>query len=318
MYRPRSLWREDSREITPIINALSFSPSQSHLATICVDKKMRIYDVETLELVRTIHHGSGEHSLVGVYSPVEDVIACGPKKLSLFDADTGKRVETFVGNKKNVFALAFSPDGARLWSGAFSSTSGRGECLWCWDRHTGARVWSGFEREQIVSLAISSDGGILFIALSYRPPRASQIVALDTTTFEEVWRVDVEGRPHRIEYHATQNTLRVDLGGSMGIERVQFHNTSDGTPESSFTTRTMRSVALDESGDEPILLSLESETIRGPHSLRAHELGSGRSSWRSDAVEIEGVGFTLAVSDTGDVFVAGLGWVAAWSREADP
>jgi WD40 repeat protein len=121
------------------ITNVMFTPDGKTLVSISHDKAIRLWDVETGDLVKTIRGqiGDGPEGMLfaGALSPDGKILALGgflskpgddPDKnvgqIRLFNVESGEQIGMLKGHENVVFALAFSQDGTWLASGSGDRT----------------------------------------------------------------------------------------------------------------------------------------------------------------------------------------------------
>jgi len=116
-------------------NVLSaaFSPDGARLATCDTDCQVRVWDVQTRQLL-LICRGHTNWVRFVAFSPDGRLIAsCGADRtIRLWHADDGVNVKTLSGHNHEVFAVAFSPDGQWL------ASAGGDRAIKLWDVQTGS------------------------------------------------------------------------------------------------------------------------------------------------------------------------------------
>ena len=134
-----------------LINALEFSPDGRWLVSASEDLTIKIWDLATGSVVRTIQ--TGKHTTTLAISPDATVLAAGsgsgkalpyaddPGKytIDLWDVETGRKLKTLGSHLFSIQGLAFNQDGSEL-------TSVSGDAIKKWDVST-ASAKASFEIE---------------------------------------------------------------------------------------------------------------------------------------------------------------------------
>lgn len=141
---------------------LTFSPDGKFLTTASDDQTIKIWDVATAKLIRTLE-GSGGLVRQVAYSSDGSLFASAVEdRIHLWTAG-GAKIRELAGHEDTVQAVAFSPDGRLLASGS------RDETVRFWDVATGRQVRKlqiprGGEMAEIVwSVAFSPQGNTLAV-----------------------------------------------------------------------------------------------------------------------------------------------------------
>ncbi|MCB1234605.1 MAG: PQQ-binding-like beta-propeller repeat protein, partial [Verrucomicrobiae bacterium] len=115
------VWDAESGEIVrkmshpTQMDALAFSPDQKRFAEAGADKRVRIRNTETLEILQEFRAHNG--SITGIaWHPDHPILATSSEDLSirLWNLDTGERLEELHGSNSTPGELAFGPEGTRL------------------------------------------------------------------------------------------------------------------------------------------------------------------------------------------------------------
>jgi eukaryotic-like serine/threonine-protein kinase len=124
-----------------LVASVAFTPDGRRLATGSLDRTVRVWDMATGDLLRTIHVEFEVQS--AVFSPDGKTLAVGggpPFRaqslgwIRLHAADTGEPIASLGSDLRAVSCLAFSPDGTRLASSSLDGSAA------VWDIATGQRV----------------------------------------------------------------------------------------------------------------------------------------------------------------------------------
>ena len=102
------------------IYALAFSPTGETLASGGRDTTVRLWDVRTGELLRTLI-GHTDRVMSVVYSPDGKMLASAgsfeDNTVCLWDVQTGQLLKTITAHPDRIFRVAYSPDSLTLVSG---------------------------------------------------------------------------------------------------------------------------------------------------------------------------------------------------------
>ncbi len=192
------------------------SPDGKLLAAGCHDKTVRVWDLETCELVATLEGHTDTVSQV-VFSPdckhlasrtLNWASATGSFEIKIWDLETHKAIvssdeQRGVGS----LALAFSPDGKQLAAGVGANA------LKIWDSASGRELLvKHLQRSSVVSLAFSPDGERVAVA---GMPREVQILDAHTADALTTYSGDI-GIRGRLTFSPMGD--RLASAGSGGIE----------------------------------------------------------------------------------------------------
>ena len=140
------------------VPSLAMSPDGTTLASGSLDSTVKLWDTKTFEEMATLRVNGEIWSLA--FSPDGSMLAAGTVGgwIALWDVASRERTGTLAGHSLWTDALAFSPDGATLISGAFTYE----DMMKAWDVATGELV--GVLKGHvgpILQLLYSPDGSIL-------------------------------------------------------------------------------------------------------------------------------------------------------------
>lgn len=141
VYQRESILRESRQQNLPkdSVRDLEFSPDGTVLA-VATPNGILLYDTstyETIELLTANNYGIASIS----FSPDEKTLAGGgaDKIVYLWDYQTGKRKQSFIGHRGNIFNVVFSYDGKALASASMHDTN-------LWDVNAGIhkKTYNGY------------------------------------------------------------------------------------------------------------------------------------------------------------------------------
>jgi WD40 repeat protein len=165
------------------VDALAFSPDGKLLVSGCHLHSIRVWDVETGREKQTLEEGKqgGHYVHTVAFSPDGKYLAVGStrKLIYLYDASTWKLVRTFTGHGDRLIALAFTPDGNRLFSAAFDSTVRQ------WDVASGKELRRHDLPDYVRAMALSPDGKTVVAGTVKGAVRA-----YDASSGKELWRAE--------------------------------------------------------------------------------------------------------------------------------
>ncbi|MFO0880133.1 MAG: protein kinase [Gemmataceae bacterium] len=149
------------REASGVVTSLAMSPDGQQLFTASGK------DLAGVQRIRTVEKVVGGFVLKGHLSLVASVAfrpdgqriltGSGDRTARVWDAQTGKTLQTLRGHETIVWCVAYSPDGTRILTGSHDRTAR------LWDATTGAElfVWPGHE-QQVKRVAFSADGKVAY------------------------------------------------------------------------------------------------------------------------------------------------------------
>lgn len=242
-----------------------FSPDGTRLATSTadasiandttdkVDRKARVWDVETGEMLLAITPGSGFVRSLD-YSPDGRTLALGALDsstrgtLRFYDVSTGEEIRRIFAHLDVVTNLVFSPDGAYV-----ASTSWDGNLLvWDVQRQLLIQQFIGFE-DRLLSLDYSPDGEYLLVGTGNVGNNEFVEGSVDTS----VWLIDLKNRDEVLTFQGHNDWVwAVDISAD-GVLAA----TGSGPFESAAATDTSVRVWTIETGEETQRLEGHSDTV---------------------------------------------------------
>jgi WD40 repeat protein len=101
------------------INSLAFSPDGRQLLSAGKDMDLRLWDVESGQLVRELHGHTGEVFAAIFHPDGQRIVSAGRDRvIRIWDPVQGDELVGLLGHTSYVFSLSFSPDGTTLASGS--------------------------------------------------------------------------------------------------------------------------------------------------------------------------------------------------------
>jgi WD40 repeat protein len=178
----------DPQGHSALIGKLIFTPNGNRLISISHDKTVRLWDVETGDLIKTLRGQIGEGSegrlYTGAISPDGNILAIGgrisdgdQKYIRLLHLESGEQIGLIKGYTDAVNGLAFSPDGNLLASGGDKTVK-------IWDTSSLSAA-EGAEVKLLVTLEGHTDG-ILDVAFS---PDGTKVVSASYDHTIRLWEL---------------------------------------------------------------------------------------------------------------------------------
>ena len=134
------------------VESVIFSPNGRRLASGSSDETIKLWDLASGSLLRTLHGGAifpGDLA----FSPDGRLLASGSfyKIVELWDPESGRLIRTLRGHTASVVSVVFSPDGRQLASASLDKT------IKLWDPETGNLQWT-IRGVDVASVVFSPDG----------------------------------------------------------------------------------------------------------------------------------------------------------------
>ena len=270
---------------TDRVNSVALSPDGQTLASGSHDRTIRLWDVNTGSLLRTLTGHT--HSVLSVaFSPDSNILASGSgdRKIRLWDVNTGRLIRSVPEPTGPVFSVVFRPDGEMLASG------GRGPSIRFWDANTGRQVilhfWDANTGKLIGSLGALGPHGGAVLSVAFSPD--SNILASGSGDRKiRLWDVNTGRHIRTLAGGHTDSVLSVAFSpdgemlasGSLG-ETLRLWDVSTGRHIRTLTGHThfVESVAFSPDGlmlasgsrDETLGL-WDTRTGKRMYTLEAHE-----------------------------------------------
>ena len=137
--------------------SVAFSPDGKRALSGSADKTVKLWDVETGDLLRTFEGHSDDVLSVAFSSDGKKALSASKDKtLKLWDTEAGQLLKTLEGHADAVTSAALLADGEKALSGS------RDKTIKLWDLATGQplRTFEGHS-DEVLSVARSSDGRVL-------------------------------------------------------------------------------------------------------------------------------------------------------------
>ncbi len=164
------------------INAVVFSPDGKWLASGAFDNAVKLWDVKTWTLHKTLHWHS-DWVLDVDFSPDGRLLASSgkDKQVRLWDVSTGERLRSLHGHRQDVASVQFHPSGQVLVSGSNDRS------IKYWEVETGALLHTLPQQIDYVNIAIFSPDGKQLVTGNGISPGAKKFAASNKETVK-VWQ----------------------------------------------------------------------------------------------------------------------------------
>jgi WD40 repeat protein len=138
------------------VHSLALSSDGRLLASVGLDKRVRIWDAATGSQLRSLAAGArGWMECVAFSADGGVIAAAGPRRIRIWEVANGQSVRTLPGHKGGTLSLVFSPDGRHLASGGLDGS------IKVWDVATWNEKRSLPVHSPVYSVNFSPDGRLL-------------------------------------------------------------------------------------------------------------------------------------------------------------
>jgi WD40 repeat protein/serine/threonine protein kinase len=147
------------------VHSIAFRPDGKQIAAACGDGTVRVYDVPTRKVIRTLHNAHKPYAFSVAFRPPDGrylASAGADRKVRLWDLTTGQQVFEGDGQAGELtgvaYSVAFSPDGHHLVAGS----EYEGAIVWdTADGHVVLRLPEHKKEKAAESVAFSPDGTLI-------------------------------------------------------------------------------------------------------------------------------------------------------------
>lgn len=214
------------------IHDLAVSPNGAHVATSSEERAIRLWGVGRRLQSRTLLLDEVQDPNVFVqadqiaFSPSGNLFACSDSwqhTIRMWDVSTGRLMRSLPGHEDHVYALAFSPDGKLIASGA------RDGKLFVYDIESGSQVFGIYERYRTVyCVAFSPDGRRLAIdnrlSIALYDPRSGRCEAQWRAHDDDIRALAWSGDGNRIASASNDKAVRLwDARSGQMIREYRGH-----------------------------------------------------------------------------------------------
>jgi WD40 repeat protein len=148
--QPLTVWDVTSEQVlhtfggrsTNHMQSAAFSPDSAQIASGHIDGAIKLWEVATGRLIRTLWHAKSVDAVSFSRDGTRLLSGSADATVKLWDMATGQVVRTFEGHTANVRSVAFTPDEKHVISGGYDTT---------------ARVWDMTTGEQLALLITAND-----------------------------------------------------------------------------------------------------------------------------------------------------------------
>jgi WD40 repeat protein len=139
------------------VRCLSFTPDGAKLASGSFDKTIKLWQLDTGEVIHTLADDRRKGVFALAVSPDGKLLASGSwdERIELWNLETGTLLQHLTQHQASVRSLAISPDSKTLVSGSFDRT------IVLWSLPDGKAIETLTDSEPIAAIALSADGKFL-------------------------------------------------------------------------------------------------------------------------------------------------------------
>lgn len=188
--------------------ALATSPNGKWVATTNFDQKLRIYDAESLALLKVLHLGTSFPNPLA-FSPDSAWVAAGGKSITLFSTSDWKKGLIFKGHKHEIQDAVFSPDGTRLYTGSGNNYTPADWSVRAWDTSSATELWRAKEQATVHAVAVSPDGTRVAMGNA-----RGHVAVFDAASGEALWRGAADGWVYGLAFSVSGSELLASGDGA--------------------------------------------------------------------------------------------------------